>query len=73
MRKPAAVSRGSVLEVPPESRPGGVRLSELIAYHARSFGGAFYLYHAVIPNLKRSGRLIVDAPDYPEPVFYAKH
>ena len=60
-------------EVPPERRPGRVSLAELIRYYARSYGGAMYLYHVVIPSLKRSGRLILDAPDYPEPVVYRMH
>ena len=60
-------------EVPPERRPGRVSLAELIRHYARSYGGAIYLYHVVIPGLKRSGRLELDAPDYPEPIAYRMH
>jgi len=53
----------------PEYKPGPVKLSALIKYYAKSWGGAQHLYHNVIPNLKRQGRLVKDVPDYPAPTM----
>jgi hypothetical protein len=57
----------------PEAAPGPVKLSALVSYYARSFGGALYLYHVVIPALERSGRLVSDCEPYPAPVLYSAH
>lgn len=59
----AVDSRG----VAPEDKPGPVKLSDLVAYHARSWGGAMNLHHRLIPDLKRQGRLVKDVEDYPAP------
>ena len=55
-----------------ESRPGPVLQSALVAHYAWSLGGALYLYHVILPALRKSGRLIVDGEPYPAPTLSAQ-